>query len=270
VRAPDRCALHPVTLRRWLTAVLLGSGVAGVAYWRRALTFDGAVAAAVVGAVVFARGRLPAAAGLLAFFGSSSALSKLGEARKHRLPLAQAKGAQRDAWQVLANGGVATLGISLGPRLGGGAYLGALAAAGADTWATELGLLSTRPPRLITTLRQVPPGTSGGVTLAGLLASLGGALTVGVAWWVCGGSRRGVAAALIAGAFGSVADSLLGATLQAAYRCATCGALTEAPTHPGCAGRADLARGQPYVTNDTVNALATLAGAAVGTVFWLR
>ena len=41
---------------------------------------------------------------------------------------------QRDAWQVLANGGVATLSIMLGPQRGGGGFLGALSAAGADTW----------------------------------------------------------------------------------------------------------------------------------------
>jgi uncharacterized membrane protein len=53
---------------------LLGALVASIAYWRRALTLDGAVAAAVIGAVVFARGGVPAAASLLAFFSTSSVL----------------------------------------------------------------------------------------------------------------------------------------------------------------------------------------------------
>src|SRR5207248_1973783 len=114
----------------------------------------------------FARGGLPAAAALLAFFASSSALSRFGESRKRALPLAQAKGAQRDVWQVFANGFVATVSLAIGRDE---AFLGALAAAGADTWATELGMLASTPPRLITTLHRVEAGTSGGVTPVGLL-----------------------------------------------------------------------------------------------------
>jgi uncharacterized protein (TIGR00297 family) len=236
------------------------------------LTVDGAIAAAVVGCVVFARGGLAAAGALLAFFGSSSALSKLGERRKQQSPLAQAKGSRRDMWQVLANGGIATLSLALGGRGSlvdsRGAFVGALAAAGADTWATELGLLATTRPRLITTLKPVPPGTSGGITAEGLAASVGGGLCVGLAWSLLGGGWRGLPIAIFAGTTGSLVDSWLGATVQALYRCAACDVLTEAAVHPACGGLAELKKGHPWVTNDIVNALATLAGAAVGTLCW--
>jgi uncharacterized protein (TIGR00297 family) len=246
---------------RALAAALLGGGVAGVAYWRRTLTLDGAIAAAVMGGVVFFRGGLPAAASLLAFFGSSSALSRLGQARKASGPLVQAKGARRDAWQVLANGGIATLCIATGLRDG---FVGSLAAAGADTWATELGMLARRRPRLITTMRPVAVGTSGGVTPEGLAASAGGALVVGLAWQSFGGGGRAIVRAAAAGLCGSLMDSLLGATLQALYRCEACGAGTEAPHHAACQQPARLVQGWPWMTNDTVNALATLTGAAMG------
>ena len=248
---------------RALVAALLGGCVAALAYWRRALTRDGAIAAAVVGAVVFFRGGLPAAASLLAFFGSSSALSRVGQSRKASGPLAQAKGARRDAWQVLANGGVATLCIALGHRRG---FVGSLAAAGADTWATELGMLAGRRPRLITTLRPVVPGTSGGITPEGLAASMGGALVVGGAWSLFGGGGAGLRLALVAGACGSLVDSVLGATVQARYQCQACGAASEAPRHTACDRPARLVRGRAWLTNDTVNALATLSGAAAGTL----
>ena len=246
---------------RALVAALLGGGVAGVAYWRRTLTLDGALAAALMGGLVFFKGGLPAAASLLAFFGSSSALSRLGQARKASAPLAQAKGARRDAWQVLANGGIATVCIAVGQREG---FVGSLAAAGADTWATELGMLAGRRPRLITTLRPVTVGTSGGVTREGLAASAVGALVVGMAWQSFGGGGRAVVRAVAAGLCGSLMDSLLGATLQALYRCEACGAATEAPHHAACHQAARLVRGRCWMTNDTVNALATLTGAAVG------
>lgn len=252
-----------MTVARALAAALLGGGVAGVAYWRRTLTRDGAMAAALIGAVVFFKGGLPAAASLLVFFGSSSALSRLDETRKASGPLAQAKGARRDAWQVLANGGVATLCIAAGQREG---FVGSLAAASADTWATELGMLARRRPRLITTLRPVAVGTSGGVTPEGLAASLGGALLVGVTWQCFGGGGRAIVRAATAGLCGSLMDSLLGATVQARYRCAACGATTEATHHVACHQPARLVRGQSWMTNDTVNALASLTGAAVAIV----
>jgi uncharacterized protein (TIGR00297 family) len=253
-----------------MLAAFLGCGVAASAYWRRALTLDGAVAAAGVGCIVFGRGGLPAAGALLTFFITSSVLSRVGRGRKQRAPLAQAKGAQRDAWQVLANGGFATLSILLGRQRGGGAFLGALSAAAADTWATELGMLASRDPRLITTLRRVARGTSGGISPQGLAASLGGGLSIGLAWSCLGGGWRAVPLAVVAGMCGSVSDSLLGATLQALYLCPTCQALTEEPTHEVCGQHAELVRGQPWATNDAINALSTLGGTGVGAVCWQR
>ena len=70
----------------------------------------------MVGCIVFGRGGVPGgwcAAGVLQHL--QRAVATVGPSRKERSPLAQAKGAQRDAWQVLANGGFATLCIMLGP-----------------------------------------------------------------------------------------------------------------------------------------------------------
>jgi len=248
-------------VRLWLVGALLGCSVAALAYSRRALTFDGAVAAACVGAVTWARGGAPAVAALLTFFGTSSVLSRVGERRKRALPLAQAKGAQRDAWQVIANGGIATLCIATGQR---SAFLGALAAAAADTWATELGMLASTQPRLITSFKAVPAGTSGGITPQGLAASAGGALVVGVVWACIGGGWRAPIVAVLAGVGGSLADSLLGATMQAVYWCPSCEVSTEATVHMTCSQATLHTRGFTWMTNDTVNALATLLGAIIG------
>ena len=109
---------------------------------------------------------------LLGFFISSSLLSRLFKRRKANLEEKFSKGSQRDAGQVFANGGIAGLFVilhvlmpeALWPWLG---FAGALAAANADTWATELGVLSRAAPRLITTGKTVEPGTSGGVSWTG-------------------------------------------------------------------------------------------------------
>jgi uncharacterized protein (TIGR00297 family) len=239
---------------------VIAAGVARLAYARGSLTGDGALAAAAVGTLTFGRGGLPPAAALLAFFTSSSALSRVAERRKRELPLAQAKGARRDGWQVFANGGVAVVCLLLGRGEG---LLGALSAAAADTWATELGVLTRRAPRLITTLRPVPAGTSGGVTPEGLLASVGGALVVGLSQLPFGFGLRTLRTAVLAGVGGSVVDSLLGATLQAVYFCGECKVLTEEQRHTRCGSVGALQRGLPWMTNDTVNALATLAGALI-------
>jgi uncharacterized protein (TIGR00297 family) len=262
----------PASPRLGWAAALLTAGAIGAAGWRkRALTLDGALAATAVGTLVQARGGLPAAGALVAFFVTSSALSRLKERQKSRRGVvAAAKGGQRDAWQVLANGGPATAWLVLRGRGGAGGYLGALATAGADTWATELGLLAGRRPRLLTTLRPVQPGSSGAVTPEGTLAAVAGAAAVGATWDVLrrleGPSPAGPAllAATAAGVLGSLVDSLLGATLQASYWCDRCGEPAETPTHARCGQPTRRTGGWAWMTNDAVNALATAAGSVAG------
>src|SRR5205085_9892042 len=98
-------------------------------------------------------------------------------------------------------------------------YVGALATATADTWATELGVLSPQQPRLITTGKHVAPGTSGGITLLGTTAAALGAFALGLVFWLLQRCQRSLIAlpltALVSGLAGSIVDSLLGATVQA-------------------------------------------------------
>lgn len=268
---------------RWL---LLGAGapalVALGARWRRALSGGGALAAVGVGAAVVGGGGWWWGLLIVAFFLSSSALGRgrRGATAAAAGPpvVAAARGSERDAVQVLANGGVAAL-LAVaaavwpeGAAIAYGGFAGALAAATADTWATEIGARSRSAPRSIVDRRPVPVGTSGGVTPLGSAASIGGAAFlaalagVGVAAGAApsdAGPWVVLVAVALAGVAGSLIDSVLGATLQAAYRCPACGRPTERPIDD-CGTVAELVRGNRLIDNDVVNVAATLVGAVVG------
>lgn len=222
------------------------------------------MAAALVGIVTLAFGGWPAALVVFAFFIPAVVLSRAGRARKRALTDIGKHGA-RDAWQVLANGGVATLCIALWPH--GDAYAcafaGAYAAASADTWGTELGTLAKGLPRSILTFRPLATGLSGGITLAGTLAEIGGACAVAiVAALVDIGSFLPI---VLGGIAGALADSLLGASLQALRWCPACARACETDPHV-CGTPTVLRRGFRWLCNDAVNLCATITGAVVAGV----
>lgn len=234
----------------------------------RSLSTSGAVCGFIVGticvAAAWSRGIL-----LLLFFVTSSILSRLGQSRKIALSGGVVeKGGERDMWQVLANGGtyfVAALGSILVPSgmwysLGAGA----LAAATADTWATEIGTYAGGVPISIVSGRRVPAGTSGGISLLGSLAGVAGALFIALsaalARWPISS-----AAILLGGIIGALSDSILGATLQVRRRCEKCANPTERQVHD-CGATTVYAGGIKWLDNDVVNFLSTTLGAVVSLV----
>lgn len=261
-----------------LFAYLLAAVVGYLGYRARALSASGAVAACLVGGMVFGFGGLPSAVLLVLFFASSSLLSffKAQDPAKSKAAETFDKGGRRDAAQVIANGGAAAFSALLAYFFPApffmGAFLGSIATATADTWATELGVLSKRQPRLVTTGTPVQAGTSGGVTLQGTLASAGGALLIGLSasifLFATPGAQTDNAlvvlmVALFGGVAGSFFDSLLGATVQASYFCPACNKPTESKVHR-CGTRTTLVRGAGWINNDLVNLAATLFGGLVG------
>jgi len=254
----------------------LSSIIAWLAYRRKALTKSGALGAMLTGTAIFGFGGLDWGLLLISFFISSSVLTRYKESAKEQVAEQFAKGGARDLGQALANGGVAAI-IALIYGLTGSthwplmfAFVGAIAEATADTWATEWGVLSRETPRLITTGKPVAPGTSGGVTWDGTGAALAGALLIGM---LAFGFRWGVRTwpgvelmlwpvGALAGVFGSLFDSLLGATVQGIYYCDVCGKETERQLHR-CGTRTRLVRGWRVMNNDWVNLLGTLVGAVI-------
>lgn len=259
--------------RRSLFGLLLSSSVAFLAHRRRSLNKSGVAGAIITGTTTVGLGGWSWGLSLIFFFVSSSLLSHFRERDKAALAEDKfSKGSERDIAQVMANGGVATL-LTLGYRFGvsptfrracEAGYIGAFATATADTWATELGTLSTQSPRLITTGKRTVPGTSGGVTLLGTSVAAVGAAALGLFYALIARQRytRFTLIALVSGLLGSLCDSFLGATVQAMYYCPVCKKETERRVH-GCGTPTVPLRGVSWLNNDAVNFLATLWGAAV-------
>ncbi|MBV9277673.1 MAG: DUF92 domain-containing protein [Candidatus Eremiobacteraeota bacterium] len=267
--AVDRLTLAPLT--NFDFGALLAATIAIVAYRARALTASGAVAAALVGTAIFGSGGWRNAVVLLAFFVTSTALSQLGKRSSTKLALLRiGKSGARDGAQVLANGGVAAacaLAAITGPAIWQVAFVGAVAAATADTWGTEIGALRDVPPRSILTGKRISAGLSGGVSLLGSVAEAAGALFLAAIAWSIHASP--VLLAVAAGGFGgALIDSLLGASVQALRFCRGCAELCESDPHR-CGADTTLVRGVSWITNDAVNFLATAGGAAIAAALYV-
>ena len=256
--------------------VVLGALVGWLGYQARALTASGAAAAALIGMVIYGFGGLGAAILVIIFFFSSSVLTRFKAEQKETFQLDFEKGGRRDLWQVFANGGIAAIFVMLHAWSGSPitlvGFVGAMAVATADTWGTEIGVLSQRKPRSILSWKLVPRGTSGGVTLLGTGATMLGALIIGAAGLLLLRDWRVIPLGMIGGVFGATIDSLLGARWQAMYACPACKVETESHPDHHCGTQTSYQRGWRWLKNDGVNLLATIVGAGVSVglaILWI-
>ncbi|QCD80713.1 protein PGR [Vigna unguiculata] len=224
-------------------AIFIAFVIAFRAHRKKSLSNSGAIAGFFVMALhIFVGYRFGAV--LLAFFFSSSTLTKFGEDKKRTLDPEFKQGGQRNWIQVLANSGIASvLVIAIWVLTEGqdkclnskdsplitaliGAVIGHYSCCNGDTWSSELGILSEDKPRLITTFKHVKKGTNGGVTKTGILAAAAAGSVIGLSFVLLGFSTTRCESsaafkqllvlpiATLAGLCGSLIDSLLGATLQ--------------------------------------------------------
>jgi uncharacterized protein (TIGR00297 family) len=230
-----------------LQAMAISVAFAGLGYAMRAATVGAALTGGIFTAALYLEtpGWRTALWPLLTLYLLTWGATRFGRIRKEALGTAEEKRG-RTASQVAANLGVAVLagilplmdrmGVYAAPRALLAGMLAAMAEATADTVSSEIGQVLGGEPRMITTLRRVPAGTNGGVTLAGTLAgSVGAAGVVGVAALALPLGRWDAAIALGAAIAGLFVDSLLGA----------------GPERWG------------WLNNDAVNALSTLAAAVL-------
>ncbi|KAL7282856.1 hypothetical protein ACG7TL_002269 [Trametes sanguinea] len=207
---------------------------------------------------------------LIIFYLAGSRATKVGKTLKKQLEEGHQDAGYRNAAQVLCNSLTAALTAVLWSALHFACCLG-------DTLASELGILSRSPPILITTLKTVPPGTNGGLSLVGTLASLMGGLIMGVTMAVsllvqstaCRSAWSDVLLPLVlwgtaAGGLGSLLDSLLGATLQCTrFLNTTKRILTDEAGAPTPDADVKIVSGYDILTNNQVNLISSIITAVL-------
>ncbi|TFY67730.1 hypothetical protein EVJ58_g1436 [Rhodofomes roseus] len=132
--------------------------------------------------------------------------------------------------------------------------LGHFACCLGDTLASELGILSRSPPILITTLKTVPPGTNGGMSVTGTFASLGGGLVMGITLAI-----SLLVESSASGGLGSLLDSFMGATIQRTrFSNTTKRILTDESPEPTKDVDVKVVSGLNILTNNQVNLLSSI------------
>mgnify|MGYP001607340017 CR=1 FL=1 len=260
------------SIQQFSLGLSLGLGIAVVAYSVRALSASGAVATSILATVVFGLGGWKWTMPIVVFFMFSSALSFVGRKWKSDLDTVFEKSSTRDHGQVAANGAIACSLVILHFAVPGidwyPAYVGAVAAVTADTWGTEIGILFRGRTVSLIGFREVPRGSNGGVSVAGSLAAEPAAALIGAvgAQWTRDWTMAVVG--ILAGMAGATADSLLGETLQARFRCVVCGRETERTVH--CETSTEHTGGLLRLRNDGVNWACAAVGVAVAYLISMR
>ncbi|WP_209367853.1 DUF92 domain-containing protein [Priestia megaterium] len=247
--------------------------MAGTGYWAKALTVSGACMSFIVGASVYIGFSLQGFLLLLLFFSTSTLCSKYKKEKKRGLEEKLEKHDRRDYIQVLANGGVAAacslLYAATASPVCMWMFMISISAANADTWASEIGSLSKRPPFYIWTLKRVEAGTSGAVSLLGTAAGAAGAFLIAAACYFAFPyvSLSGILLVGCFGFIGNAIDTLLGASVQVRFRCQSCGIETERKEH--CRKPTIKEKGIIFFNNDVVNLASILLAAFTGGILIL-
>lgn len=247
----------------FITSLLISYG----AYKKNSLSTSGFIFATILGTLIYFFGGIFFWILMIGFFISSSLLTKFKDKDKKILEEINAKTGARDYIQVMANGSLALFYsflyyITKSP-LYMIPYAVCFAAVNADTWSSEIGVLSKESPISILTFRKVSKGQSGAISLLGTLAGLLGSLFIGVLFIIGYVFYFGweikilyyFILIVVSGFAGSIIDSFLGATIQAKYRCKVCKKETENRFHHE--KETIHIKGLKFMNNDAVNFLSS-------------
>jgi uncharacterized protein (TIGR00297 family) len=186
-------------------------------------------------------------------------VTKIGFQTKTKLGIAEGRGGRRgpeNVWGSAAAGTICTLAAAAAASSSSSSstiflglsrevwilgYIASLSTKLADTFASEIGKAYGQTTFLITSLKPVPRGTEGAISLEGTVASIvGGLLLSFFAYYIVGllPSIKSVVVSTVAAFIATMIESVIGATLQ---------------------GK----KGMSWMTNEVVNFINTVIGAIV-------
>ncbi|MBL4935428.1 DUF92 domain-containing protein [Clostridium sp. YIM B02515] len=265
-------------MKRFIIGFVFSSLIVFGAYKKKSLDISGALSAIFLGTCIYFWGGLYMSAIMISFFISSSFFTKIKESFVKDLEDINEKTGARDYMQVAANGGIGLVFAFLYYRTSNPVFLViyavAFSASNADTWASELGVLSTSQPISILSFKKVEKGISGAVSLIGTLSAICGALFIALIYSFGYVLKFGFSIKLIShmfiitlsGFIGSLIDSIIGAAFQAKYKCSFCGRITEKKEHHG--QNTIRISGIRWINNDFVNFISGLAACAISIILY--
>ncbi|MBU5676972.1 DUF92 domain-containing protein [Alkaliphilus sp. MSJ-5] len=249
-----------------------------MAYMKKSLNKSGFVAAFILGTSIYYFGGFYFWGIMISFFASSSLFTKYRKKEKKSMDkIIDENKEGRGYIQVIANGLLGLVFSFLYYKTKNYNYLMAyaavFAASNADTWASEIGVLSNKKPVSIITFKPMEKGMSGGVTLLGTIFSLLGSSLIATIFF--GGyiilfkfDRTlpiKTMIIVIAGFMGALIDSILGATIQVKYIDERENIITERKFYKG--KQTKYLKGIRFINNDIVNFLSGLFASLIVLLF---
>ena len=229
----------------WIVLLFICAIVTASTVFRK-LTVAGALTGGILAGLLYKGAGITGIVMLGAFFVAGSAATAFGRSRKEQLGIAEKNKGQRNAWQVLANGGVAALAGLLAwlypqqTSLWQLAMAGSLASASADTLSSEMGSVYGKSFYNILTFKKDRCGLDGVISLEGTLWGIAGSALIALIFVIAYGYSPLSFWIVLAGFIGNMVDSILGASLER----------------------------KGWLKNNQVNFFNTLIGALVGMAFY--
>lgn len=261
----------------WPVFACLGIGlfILIVAYYLRAVTFGALHAATLLGVSLFIFGGWLSFAALVLFFLLGSIASRIGKNKKAEAHALHERRGARSVAQVAANGLPSLIFAVFYYITSNESFLLAVCvcfgAAAADTFSSEIGMLSKKEPVSILTLKPMQRGMSGGITLLGVLGAIVGALMISVLV-IPKFSIKGMLVVIVGGLASSIVDSVLGAACQAKYQVQSGDEkkLVQQLTERKILGDTPLklVHGLRWVNNDVVNFVSVFICGLLFAVVW--
>lgn len=172
---------------------------------RKKLNKEGIFLAVIVGLVIFINGSLSLFLTTILVFMLTTIATNIKEKTKAKVHH------KRTTKNILANLGLPTIFLLLGSPL---FFLAGISASLSDTMSSEIGLVSKRRPRLITTLKLSRAGVNGAITPLGTFAGTIGASIIAIITYFLLNNIIYASLVLLAGIIGTITDSFLGATIE--------------------------------------------------------